>query len=134
MPTSAALDSVSIVLPFAASSAGVARRQLLTWLSGLGAPEDLQEDGRLVLSELVGNAVRHASPLHDGTMVVGLSSRPEGVEISVTDGGSRTRPAALDAPVSALGGRGLSIVETLAAHWWTETEVARTSVHALLAL
>lgn len=122
-----------MALPFAATSAALARTYLIAWLSALGVPDEVQEDGRLVVSELVGNAVRHAAPLSDGTMLVAWNRGPEGLEIAVTDGGASTRPQARRAPVSALGGRGLSIVETLASRWWTETSTSQCSVHAVLA-
>ena len=54
--------------------------------------------------------------------------------ISVTDGGARTTPERLDAGMSDVSGRGLSIVEALASRWWVETTRSRTTVHALVAL
>ena len=56
------------------------------------------------------------------------------LDIAVTDGGALTTPEKVDAGVSDLAGRGLAIVETLAARWWVECTRSRTTVHALLAL
>ena len=127
-------DPFGLHLPFSAESARVAREQLLAWLADLDAGEESRDDARLVVSELVGNAVRHARPLPDGTMHVGWARGPEGLDIAVSDGGSRTDPIRIDAGVGDLAGRGLAIVETLASSWWVESSRTRTTVHALLAV
>ena len=127
-------DPMSIDLPFAPQSAAVARRELAEWLLAIEARDERLDDARLVVSELVGNAVRHARPLADGTMRVAWTAGPECVDIAVTDGGALTTPEAVDASVSDLAGRGLSIVETLADRWWVESTRSRTTVHAVLAL
>ncbi len=127
-------DPMAIDLPFSAESAAVARRQLIEWMRSLGACDEQRDDARLVVSELVGNAVRHARPLADGTMHVSWGAGPTGLDIAVTDGGARTTPEKVDAGVSDLAGRGLAIVEVLASRWWVESSRSRTTVHALLAL
>lgn len=127
-------DPVDLTLPFTAESAGVARQHLASWLEHRWPDRDSRDDARLVVSELVGNAVRHARPLADGTMQVTWANGPRGLDIAVTDGGARTTPERLNVDVCDLSGRGLSIVETLAARWWVETSRSRTTVHALLAL
>ena len=129
-----AIDPMSLDLPFIPESAGVARHQLVEWMRSLGAADETSDDARLVVSELVGNAVRHARPLADGTMQVTWTTLDTGVDIAVTDGGALTTPEVVEAGVSDLAGRGLSIVETLAARWWVESSRSRTTVHALLAL
>lgn len=125
---------MALDLPFSAESAAVARRQLIEWMRSLGACDEQRDDARLVVSELVGNAVRHARPLADGTMHVSWGAGPTGLDIAVTDGGARTTPEKVDAGVSDLAGRGLAIVEVLASRWWVESSRSRTTVHALLAL
>ena len=84
-----------------------------------------------MVSELIGNAVRHAQPLADGTVQVAWAAGPRGIDIAVTDGGARTTPERVDAGVSDVSGRGLSIVESLSTRWWVETSRTRTTVHAL---
>ena len=128
------IDPMALDLPFTPESAGVARAQLVEWMHTLGAADETRDDARLVVSELVGNAVRHARPLADGTMHVAWTSSGDDLDIAVTDGGALTTPERVDAGVSDLAGRGLSIVETLAARWWVESTRSRTTVHALLAL
>jgi serine/threonine-protein kinase RsbW len=125
---------MALDLPFSPESASVARKQLVEWLRTMGARDEASDDARLVVSELVGNAVRHARPLADGTMRVTWTSHDVGVDIAVTDGGALTTPERVEAGVSDLAGRGLSIVETLATRWWVESTRSRTTVHAVLAL
>ena len=125
---------VALALPFAPSSAGVARAQLMSWLVEMDQPRDVIEDSRLVLSELVGNAVRHAKPLADGTVLVSWNRDATGLDIAVTDGGAITAPHPVQASTSALAGRGLSIVTELSRSWWLETTRSRSTVHALLSL
>ena len=87
-----------------------------------------------MISELVANSVRHAQPLPDGQIHVSWTLEDRGLQLSVTDGGSGTRPRNVHAPSSALAGRGMAIVEMLAQDWWTERTGSRSTVHALLHL
>jgi anti-sigma regulatory factor (Ser/Thr protein kinase) len=79
---------------------------------------DLQHPGRLVISELVANAVQHT-----GTqMTVTVSRRRTGLHLSVRDGDARLprlrQPSSGDQAAQAgSGGHGLRIVDTLAASW-----------------
>ncbi|MET0999536.1 MAG: ATP-binding protein [Marmoricola sp.] len=125
-------DLMALELPFAAESASVARQELVEWMRGLDTRDEHRDDARLVVSELVGNAIRHARPLADGTMQVAWVAGPSSLDIAVTDGGARTTPERVDAGVSDLAGRGLAIVETLASRWWVESTRSRTTVHAVL--
>ena len=127
-------DAVTLALPFSPESAAVARHQLRDWLRGLGAHGEHLDDARLVVSELVGNAIRHARPLSDDTLRVEWDRHDAGLDIAVTDGGSVSNPERLDAAVSDLAGRGLAIVDTLASRWWVEATRSRTTVHALVHL
>lgn len=123
---------VTVRVPFAASSVASARQQLKTWMREQGFNRDTIEDGRVVISELVGNSVRHAEPLSDGTILITWCREGQGVRLSVTDGGSTSKPRTVKAPASALSGRGMAIVEALAADWWSEQTRNRSTIHALL--
>ncbi len=125
---------VTLRVPFAASSVAVARQQLKKWMADQGTSREHIEDARVVVSELVANSVRHASPLADGNILVSWRPDERGLRLSITDGGSPTRPRRLNAPSSALAGRGMAIVETLALSWWAEQSRTRSTVHALLSL
>jgi serine/threonine-protein kinase RsbW len=125
---------VTMRLPFAASSVSMARQRLRSYLTERHSTREAVEDARVVVSELVANSVRHARPLPDGNLLVSWALAPGGLQLSVTDGGSPTRPRTVHAPSSALAGRGMAIVETLAQDWWTDRTPSRTTVHALLAV
>jgi serine/threonine-protein kinase RsbW len=123
---------VTLRLPFTNSSVSVARAGLVDWMVELGSRPETIEDARIVVSELVANSVRHARPLADGSIVVAWSLEDDGVQVSVADGGSPTRPRSMHAPSSALAGRGIAIVEALSRRWWSESSASRSTVHALL--
>jgi serine/threonine-protein kinase RsbW len=125
---------VTLRVPFAASSVSIARQKLKTWLVDAGVRRDAIDDARVVISELVANSVRHAQALPDGDIVVSWHMTDQGLQISVTDGGSGTRPRKVNAPSSALAGRGMAIVETLAESWWADRTRSKSTVHALLAV
>lgn len=123
---------ITMRLPFSASSVPVARQRLKSWMSENGGSGESIEAARTIISELVANSVRHAQPLPDGNILVGWTLDAGEVQVSVTDGGSGTRPRNVHAPSSALAGRGMGIVEVLAESWWTERNGSRSTVHALL--
>ena len=125
---------VTLRVPFAASSVSVARQRLKSWLVESGVRREVVDDARVVISELVGNSVRHAQPLADGAIVVSWGVTDRGLQISVTDGGSGTRPRKVNASSSALAGRGMAIVETLADSWWADRTRTTSTVHAILPL
>jgi len=97
-----------------------------------GCASDVIEDARVVISELVGNSVRHAKPLPDGTILISWSRDHRGIRISVTDGGGSSRPHKMHASASAVSGRGMAIVDALAVDWWAEQTRSRSTIHALL--
>lgn len=95
------------------SSVGEARR----WVGDLLTRWDLAaaiDDLRLVVSELVSNAVLHARTAVDVALSVG-----EGViELAVRDRNPRTpRPRVADRGLDATGGRGLLLVQELSDDW-----------------
>jgi anti-sigma regulatory factor (Ser/Thr protein kinase) len=118
---------------FAASSVAVARQKLRTWMREQGVPRETIEDGRIVISELVANSVRHAQPLSDGTILITWGRDRKGIHLSVSDGGSSSRPRTVRASASAVSGRGMAIVEALAMDWWVEQTGSRSTIHAVLA-
>jgi anti-sigma regulatory factor (Ser/Thr protein kinase) len=125
---------VTMRVPFAASSVAVARQSLKSWLTDSGCSRETIDDARLVMSELVGNSVRHAQPLPDGTILVAWGLERRGLQLTVTDGGSGTRPRKVHAGSSALAGRGMAIVDTIALTWWSEKNRSRSTVHAILGM
>ncbi|HET6651339.1 MAG TPA: ATP-binding protein [Nocardioides sp.] len=121
-------------VPFAASSVPVARQRLRSWLSESGTPTDVIDDARIIISELVANSVRHAQPLPGGDIEITWRLERRGLAIAVSDGGAGTRPRKVQAASSALAGRGMAIVESLAVTWWSDQSRSRSTVHAILAV
>ena len=88
-------------------SAAVARRRVLAAFGAAGVAGEPAQDAALIVSELVGNAVRHAAPLPSGQLAVHWSVDRHGYSVSVTDGGTSTpatrriaaRPAGRQGPV-----------------------------------
>ena len=77
------------------------------------------DDARLLVSELVGNAVRHGRD----EIVLRLRPHPPGIGVAVTDHGDDmpTLPDGRPDP-TVPSGRGLLIVATLASRWGVEKD------------
>ena len=132
--TSTESDSVNMRVPFQAPSASAVRSQLRTWLTEHGISGDGVDDARIVVSELVGNSVRHALPPPGNDLIVTWCLDGTSLVLSVCDGGSVTSPHTVNASMQAVSGRGLSIVEALADKWWIEEGRGRTTVHVRMSL
>lgn len=123
----------TVIVPFTPASVAVARRQLTAELRAAGILPGATLDAVLVVSELLSNAIRHARPLPGESLQVTWVLSEDTVEVAVRDGGAATRPRAGHASVSALGGRGLDIVDYLSRHWGTRTDGAGLTVWAVVA-
>ena len=121
-----------LLLPYTASSVGVARRRLIADLISAGIFEASACDAALVLSELISNALRHASPLPDAKVKVAWILRRDSVEVAVSDGGGRTVPRLTQPNASSVGGRGLGIVARLSRHWGVRSGDGEMTVWAEL--
>jgi two-component sensor histidine kinase len=95
----------------------VARRHLIGDLTEAGVYENTACDAGLVLSELISNALRHATPLPGRTLKVSWSLRQGSVKLAVSDGGGPTVPVESEPTNWAVGGRGLGIVARLSLCW-----------------
>jgi anti-sigma regulatory factor (Ser/Thr protein kinase) len=123
----------TVLLPYAPASVAVARQRLTADLVKAGIVHAAVGDAALVVSELLSNAIRHAQPLPGANLQVAWAVDDGSVEVAVSDGGSRTRPHPTYASVSALGGRGLDIVEFLSRRWGVRTDDTGLTVWAVLA-
>ncbi|MFI5068361.1 MAG: ATP-binding protein [Streptosporangiales bacterium] len=121
-----------VLLPCVPSSVAVARGRISTELRGAGLLAGCVADAALVLSELLSNAILHARPLPDARIRAAWMLSPASLEVLVSDGGSATRPQASRPSLSALGGRGLSIVEHLCSSWGVRADASGTTVWAVL--
>ncbi len=107
-PLRAALD-----LPLTPHSAAMARRAVRDVLSAWRyVDEDWVYDVTTVVSELVGNAVRHAGR----GLVLAIEAHDDHVIVSVSDG-SAVPPVPRSGGTTAESGRGFQIIEALADTW-----------------
>jgi anti-sigma regulatory factor (Ser/Thr protein kinase) len=91
------------------------------------------EEAALLVTELVGNAVRHAYPLADGRILVSWRTEAGRLYMRVTDGGSTIeQPHVMQAGPQDTRGRGLSIVAALAHQWGVERTLGSSTVWATL--
>jgi anti-sigma regulatory factor (Ser/Thr protein kinase) len=125
---------VTMSMPFSPESAGGVRDALGRWLRSSGLTARTVDDARLVATELVGNAVRHARPLGNGTVLVRWQREGSALELSVCDGGGVTSPERVEASPDDVSGRGLAIVDALSSTWWVEHSHDVHTVHARLPL
>jgi serine/threonine-protein kinase RsbW len=117
------------------SAVSAARRQVRRELAAENLPGPLLDDVEVVLSELMGNAVRHARAIAGGVLLVGWRIVDEELTIRVTDGGSVKRIEPRDSSPMADSGRGLHIVERLASSWGvTDHAGSLRTVWAILAV
>ena len=122
----------TVLLPYAPASVAVARQRLTADLDAAGVVQAAVGDAVLVVSELLSNAIRHARPLPGASVQVAWAVDDGAVEVAVSDGGAPTRPYPAHASVSALGGRGLDIVEYLSRTWGVRTDPDGLTVWAVL--
>ncbi len=111
----------TIRVPWNASSVAQVRRSLVEDLEERDVSTTVIDEAEIVTSELVSNAIRHATPLTDGMLRIHWKVKSGVVEVEVTDGGSETTPRPAPRTIWASSGRGLRIVRSLA-HEWGVTE------------
>jgi serine/threonine-protein kinase RsbW len=103
-------------VPRAPQSSARLRSMLWTTFACWDCDTTRLDDAALVLSELVGNAVRHAA---GDTMQVRLRRTADVLRIAVQDG-STAPPAPRDASFEDESGRGMRIIEALSSRWGCE--------------
>jgi anti-sigma regulatory factor (Ser/Thr protein kinase) len=101
------------VLPPSLVAPAAARAYLRQWLRAKCTPAQL-DVAQLLVSEVVTNAVIHTSP---SRIQVSVSWRGSRVQIAVADPSLVQPTYEADAPASATVGRGLLLVDWLAADW-----------------
>jgi hypothetical protein len=150
--------STIMALPHGPTGVAEARRRLRADLGAQDVPEPVVDDAVLIVSELISNACRHARPLGDALgegAATGTGRLPADAQASagplpggiraawtvgqdgllvleVTDGGGPTRPRPASPSLSAHGGRGLGIVDSLALRWGVRDAPGEVTVWAVL--
>ena len=119
-------------VPHTPASAGLVRRRLTAELAPC-LPTAVLDDAAVVVSELVGNAVRHGAALPDGSLVARWEVLDRGLRLEVVDGGAGPAGPVPAAQPDAEGGRGLELVEALARSWGSRPAPLGTAVWAVLA-
>ena len=114
IPASAPESSrrVERLLPAQPMSVPLARSWARGWLVDSPVPSERRDVARLVLSELVTNAVRQG----DGAVRVTLEVADDSLLIEVFDSGHRL-PTLSESAVDSPGGRGLHLVDTVSDEW-----------------
>jgi serine/threonine-protein kinase RsbW len=130
VPAHAQRVSHSVTVPHERHGVSLARHALADELATVGLSDDERQDAVLVVSELVSNSVKHAAPLPGGEVRVHWTLGDDYVHLEITDGGAATRPNAVVAAFSALGGRGLDIVRTVSRQWGVTQEADSVTVWA----
>ena len=97
------------------TAAAAARNALLALEQRLDA--QALEDIRLLVSELVTNAVRHADAARAGEVGVDVTINSGAVRVEVTDPGKGFEPKPRDDEMSRPGGWGLYLVDRIADRW-----------------
>lgn len=129
---SPAPGSNTLRVPWRPTSVGRVRRALVLDLTSRGVPPTTIDESEIVVSELLSNAIRHASPLSDGNLRVHWKVKAGVVEVEVTDGGGETTPRPAPRSVWAPSGRGLRIVRSLAHEWGVADDRHGSTVWASL--
>jgi anti-sigma regulatory factor (Ser/Thr protein kinase) len=90
-------------------------------------PGDLLENGKIVLSELVTNAVRHGADPDRGWVHLVVHQVPMGMRIEVTDSGeSASEPVLRGDDPNRTSGWGLFLVARLAERWGVMSDQTTT--------
>lgn len=112
----------SIRLPFALSTAGIARTKLAGFLTEHRAPADVIDDALIVLGEMIANALSHGFPTSEGTVDIAWTINGDLLELSVHDAGVGSSLRPVDFDNDSLSGRGLAIIGRVADRWWVDMD------------
>lgn len=119
---------VAVTLPATAGASAQARRIVGEAVATWGVSPDVAEDAALVVTELVSNAVDHAT----GPLELTVSRTVQGIRIDVADQ-SPAMPQPRPVQVDSARGRGLIIVAALSRDWGTTPTTRGKTVWAELA-
>ena len=108
-------SDLSVRFERGAAAAGAARTALGALEPRLG--EEVLDDIRLLVSELVTNAIRHADGPSGGEVAVEVSINGPCIHVEVADPGAGFDPRPRDDVMTRPGGWGLYLVDRIADRW-----------------
>lgn len=109
-----------IRLPFALSTAGIARTKLAGFLIRRHVDSHVIDDALIVLGEMIANALSHGVPTSEDSVEITWAINGDLLELSVYDAGVGASLKPIDFDDDSLSGRGLSIINRVADRWWVE--------------
>jgi anti-sigma regulatory factor (Ser/Thr protein kinase) len=104
-----------VALPCSSTAPGIARRAFDAWATPLGVSQQVRDDARLIVSELVPNAVTHAGPAP--TLEASRLGGVVRIEVRDEDPTLLATSQAASSLVDGSGGHGLWIVQRLSDSW-----------------
>jgi anti-sigma regulatory factor (Ser/Thr protein kinase) len=113
-----------VTLPDGPEGASIARRATARAAELWRLDRELTETALLLVSELVTNAIRHGAPPVRLTLHLDRASGQRSLRVEVTDS-SPSPPTVSAAGPDQTGGRGLLIVQQLAARWGSYVSKSR---------
>ena len=119
------MKSVELLLPAATTSPAEARA--VVEAIGSDLPEPVLIDAKLLLTEVVTNAIRHADRGMQA-VIIRIRSSNHFVRVEVLDPGPMFNPDPRPPGTGARGGRGLYLVDTVATAWGVEPDEAGKKV------
>ncbi len=122
----------SLRVPHTAASVALVRDRMTAELTGCSLPDAVIDAAAVVVSELVGNAVRHGAALPGGGLLASWEMVDAALRVQVVDGGRGPSGQRAPAAPDAEGGRGLELVRALALRWGVFPGADSTAVWAEL--
>ena len=107
---------IAVRIPGGPEAPGLARETVRREL-GARLPNQATDDAALLVTELVGNSVRHAGVSSAGHVLVDIRLMADRLRISVADHGSATVPRIGEREPDEPGGLGLVLVDRIASSW-----------------
>ena len=109
---------ISMDIPVQPDAVALARDAVVQAVARERSSAQRIEDLRLLTSEIVTNALRHAGMGSESSITVGVDISPDRVRVEVVDHGPGFDPDALPTPsAERVGGWGLVLVQELADRW-----------------
>ncbi|MEU8269396.1 ATP-binding protein [Sphaerisporangium sp. NPDC049002] len=103
-----------MTIPGDAENVAEARRFVVKLL---GAGHRDIETSRLLLSELIGNSIRHSASGRGGSVTVAVLDVGGALRVEVADGGGETVPCLCSRGELLESGRGMKMVDAMASRW-----------------